>query len=135
MNKRQNISNLSNGESVNSIYLVKYIAIAEGRDGRSYLNLILSDATGDIECRKWQGAEEVITEVERGCFVNVIGRINQYQNRFQLIVKDICKVSEQDAGDLQTYIPKSDKKNAEYSIYSFRIIISKIYISVVVIYN
>ena len=53
MNKTQFVSKLNAKDDVLSPFLVKYIATAEGKDGKSYLNVILADSTGEIEARIW----------------------------------------------------------------------------------
>ncbi len=65
----------------------------ESKDGRSYLNMILSDSTGDLEVKKWQGAELIVDKISRGNYVEVQGKVNSYQNRIQLIASEINLVS------------------------------------------
>lgn len=83
----------------------------EGRDGKNYLNLILSDSSGQIEARKWRGANEVSSIIEKGNYVQVKGKVNNYQNRIQVIVDEIEKISENDI-DLTDFIPKSENDSS-----------------------
>lgn len=106
MKKQQFVSDLVGGADVSEIFLVKYIALAEGRDGRTYLNITFGDSTGDIEAKKWQGAEDTISKISRGDYVIVAGKINSYQNRLQLIIKDINTVSAEEV-DRNDFIIKS----------------------------
>lgn len=92
--------------NVSSSFIVKYIAVMEGKDGRSYLNLILADKSGELECRKWTEAQEVADIVEKGDIVSVSGKINLFQNRLQLIVKEISKI-DPDSVDMSDYIAAS----------------------------
>ncbi|MBT3236923.1 MAG: HD domain-containing protein [Bdellovibrionales bacterium] len=92
MEKRQFVSDLHNKDEVESFFLVKYIAVMAGRDGRSYLNLVLADSSGDLEARRWSHAEESFKRVQKGSYVKVKGKINLYQSRFQLIVKDLVPI-------------------------------------------
>ncbi len=92
MDKTQFIKDLQPKMDVDSIFLVKYIARMEGKDGKSYLNIILCDNSGDIEARKWAGAEKLIQTVEKGCYVRVAGKVNLYQGRLQLVLSDINPV-------------------------------------------
>ncbi|MEI8346421.1 MAG: HD domain-containing protein [Pseudomonadota bacterium] len=93
MEKKQFVNQLKTKEEVGSVFLVKHIALMEGRDGRSYLNVILSDSTGDLESRKWAHGEGVAKEIFRGDYVFVRGKINLFQNRSQLIIQEINKIS------------------------------------------
>ncbi len=94
MNKTQFISQLNAKDDVLSPFLVKYIATAEGKDGKSYLNVILADSTGEIEARKWQGAELAMQRVQAGDIVIVNGKVNAFQGRIQLIIQEMSALNE-----------------------------------------
>ena len=51
------------------------MAVMHSRDGRSYLNLILADSSGDIEARKWTGAESVFGSLTKGDPDKVKGKV------------------------------------------------------------
>lgn len=94
MKKTQFISQLNAKDEVLSPFLVKYIATAEGKDGKTYLNVILADNSGELEARKWQGAELALQRIKAGDIVIVNGRINQFQGRIQLIIQEMSKLDE-----------------------------------------
>lgn len=83
------ISELKVKDAVDSIFLVKYLALMEGRDGRNYLNMVVSDSSGEIECRLWSKVHEVNEAVQRGNFVKIKGKVNLYQGRKQLVIQEI----------------------------------------------
>ncbi len=105
--KTQFVKNLAPKDDVNSIFAVKYINLAQGRDGKSYLNLILSDATGDIETRMWANASKVASHISRGDFVQAAGKINLYQNRKQFVISKIERLAEESV-DLSDFTIKSE---------------------------
>ena len=106
MNKTQFISELNAKDDVLSPFLVKYIATAEGKDGKSYLNVILADNSGEIEARKWQGAELAMQRIKAGDIVIVNGKINQFQGRIQLIIQEMSKLEESQI-NREDYIQKA----------------------------
>lgn len=106
MKKNQFISQLNAKDDVTSPFLVKYIAGAEGKDGKSYLNIILSDNSGEIEARKWQGAELALQKIKAGDIAIVSGKMNQFQGRLQLIVQDLSPLAP-DQYNLEDYVRKS----------------------------
>ena len=106
MNKTQFIDKLNAKEEVLSPFLVKYISTAEGKDGKSYLNLILADKSGEMEARKWHGAEAIIGQIRSGDVVVVQGKMNLFQGRMQLIVQEISKLSD-DQINRDDYIQKA----------------------------
>lgn len=89
-----------------SPFLVKHIATAEGKDGKSYLNVILADKSGELEARKWHGAELIIGQIRSGDVVIVGGKMNQFQGRLQMIIADMSKLNE-DQFDREDYIQKA----------------------------
>lgn len=106
MKKNQFISQLNAKDDVTSPFLVKYIASSEGKDGKSYLNIILSDNSGEIEARKWQGAELTLQKIKAGDIAIVSGKMNQFQGRLQLIVQELSPLTPEQY-NLEDYIKKS----------------------------
>jgi 3'-5' exoribonuclease len=104
--KKTFIAELEVKELVETTFMVKYIAVRSSRDGKEYLNLVLVDKTGEIEARKWQGANEVAEQVKIGdvCFVK--GKVNQFQNRIQIIVQEINKCDKSDIS-MEDFVKKS----------------------------
>src|SRR4051812_29876605 len=106
LNKSQFVNKLNAKDEVLSPFLVKYISTAEGKDGKSYLNLVLADRTGEIEARKWHGAEMVIGQIRSGDVVVINGKMNQFQGRLQLIVMELSKLTD-DQINREDYIQKA----------------------------
>jgi len=94
--KKQFVKDFRPKDDVDSIFLVKHIAVMEAKDGKNYLNLVLMDASGDLEARKWHGAQEVYDNVAKGDYVRIRGKINNFQGRLQVIVTEVFCVSEQE---------------------------------------
>ena len=97
--QRINVRDLVPKKEVESIFLVKYIALGEAKDGKRYLNIILTDSTGDLESRSWNNAEEIYERVERGHFVKVKGKANIYQGKKQFILQDIISVPREEINE------------------------------------
>ena len=98
-----NVSDLKPKVDSTSIFYVKYVGLASAKDGKKYLNIVLSDATGDLESRIWHNAEEIYSKVDKGNFVQVTGKVNLYQNKRQFIVQEIDTVEEEDI-DIKDFI-------------------------------
>ncbi len=88
------------------IYFIKYMAEMSGKDGRSYLNLILADETGDIESRLWTVPRNIVSQLEKGSFVKVSGKVNFYQGRLQFVLGHIDLAPEGEFNP-EDYTPKS----------------------------
>jgi 3'-5' exoribonuclease len=97
---------------VHDYFFVKHIAVLNSRDGRPYLNIIASDKTGELECRRWTQAEETFARVKKGQVIHLKGKINFFQNRLQLIVEDV-NVCEQPSEDLLDEMVMKSTTSAE----------------------
>lgn len=86
------IADLQGKEEIESVFLIKIINVMEGKDGRKYFNIILTDSTGDLESRLWNYSEEVEKEITKNSFVKVRGKLNFFQGRKQFILTSIQKV-------------------------------------------
>lgn len=104
--QRISVSNLTAKQDAQSSFYVKYIALMSAKDGKKYLNIILSDATGDLESRIWNNAEKIYEQIAKGSFVEVEGKVNIYQGRKQFVISEINKISEDDV-DLKEFIMSS----------------------------
>jgi len=110
--QRVNIKDLVPKENVESVFFVKYIAVAEARNGNKYLNVILSDSTGDLESRSWNSAEEIASKIEKGDFAKVKGKTNIYQGRKQFILQSISKIDKSEI-NMDDFVLKADRKADE----------------------
>lgn len=110
--QRINVRDLKPKIEVESTFYVKYLAVAEARDGKKYLNIILSDGTGDLESRSWNNAEEIYKTIEKGDFVAVKGKANIFQGRKQFILQEINKI-EKSKVDMNDFILKASRPSEE----------------------
>lgn len=103
---RINIEDLKPKDEISSIYLVKYISLQEAKDKKKYLNIILCDATGEVEGRAWANAEGIFDAIQASDFIKVSGRVNVFQGRMQFIINDYEKIQASDV-DPEEYQKKS----------------------------
>lgn len=101
--QRVMIKDLVPKQEIESSYLVKYIQLVAAKDGKEYLNVILTDASGDIEARVWNGAAELSQKVNKGDFVKVSGKANLYQGRKQFIIQS-CEQIDKDQVNEADYV-------------------------------
>ena len=91
--KKLFVSDLNGKEEFESVFLVKIINCLEDKSGKKYFNIILTDATGDLESRLWNYSADVEKNIQKNDFVRVKGKLNFYQGRKQFIVNQIMKLS------------------------------------------
>lgn len=100
------ISDLQGKEEITSVFLVKIFNTMEGKDGKKYFNIILTDSSGELEARLWHYSSDVEKDVTKGSFVRVRGKLNYYQGRKQFIITQIEKLSQNEV-NLDDFIMKS----------------------------
>lgn len=103
------VKDLAKGDDLNDLFYVKYIAVMEARDGRQYLNMVLADSSGDVEARKWSGANYIADKVSRGDYVRATGKVNLYQGRLQVILNEVHRL-EAESVNLDDFISKSENE-------------------------
>ena len=74
--------------------IVSFFAVASKqlrsrKDGGQYLALLLSDRTGQLECRMWENFAGTLGDFEQGDIVKIRGEVSRYNGRFQLTLDKI----------------------------------------------
>jgi 3'-5' exoribonuclease len=99
------IKDLKPKETVRTSFLVKSKDVFYSKNGKAYLSILLSDATGDLEGRVWENAEELSATFHEGAIVAVGGKLNVFQNRNQLVIDHLIPLSSEEA-TVEDYLPK-----------------------------
>jgi 3'-5' exoribonuclease len=105
MKKTQYSRDLKDKDSVASPFLIKFSALAVGKNGKPYMNLVLMDKSGEIEARLWEEADKHAGQAVRDAFVWVEGKCQVYQGRRQVVVSKLQVLREDDV-ELKEYLPE-----------------------------
>jgi len=92
--KQSFVSNLQDGQTVTTHFLVCEKEIRSTREGKAYLRLELGDATGRVEARMWDKFDQMAAGFERDDFVKVQARVENYRNKIQLAIEKIRRAEE-----------------------------------------
>ena len=106
MKKTQFVRDLKDKDSVTSPFLVKFSALAVGKNGKAYMNLILADRSGEVEARLWEDAARYAGQAVQGAFVSIEGRCQLYQGRRQVVINRVQLVRE-DEVEFKDYVAES----------------------------
>ena len=104
-----NFNALDNKGSVEGFCLIKSIEVRTSSKGDNYLNMTLSDATGEINAKLWSYTPEVHGEYDANTLIKVRGVISVYAGADQLRIDRIRPVVESDGVKLEDFV-----KTAEY---------------------
>lgn len=90
------ISEFRDGEKISSYFLVREKTKKMARNGKSYLDVDLMDASGTINGKVWDNADKIYECFVKGDAVAVRGAVDTYMGRIQLKIVDIRTVDERD---------------------------------------
>jgi 3'-5' exoribonuclease len=86
------IAEISPGETIDDIYLVREPVLRSTTRGDLYIAMFLCDRTGQLNSRMWQATEAVYKALAKPGFVHMQGRSEIYQNNLQIVVNTISVV-------------------------------------------
>jgi len=102
------ISDMKDGENLESTYFCSQKNLATTRQGKPYLNLTIADKTGEVVVRVFDDAKRYGESFSQGDFIYIQGRSQIFQNNMQVIARHVEKVSTDDL-DPAEFLPASRK--------------------------
>src|SRR5262249_26169244 len=81
---RRFVQHLTDGESIEEVYLVTDKQLRANRNGNTYLQVELRDRTGAITARLWNVGEAQIRNFEIGDYLLVKGKVQLFQGALQV---------------------------------------------------
>ena len=108
--KEQFVRDLKEGDKVLSFFLVKHKQLEYFRDRTKgqFLTLTLSDKTGQVLARVWEKALELAETFEEGDVVKVLGEVEKYLGRLQVIIEKL-RPAKEDEYDLEDFLPHTER--------------------------
>jgi 3'-5' exoribonuclease len=108
------LRDLQPGDRFVGYYVLRSKQLEPFRDASRgyYLTLILSDRSGQLLARVWEGAEDVDAELVQGEVVKVDGEVETYLERIQIRVLRIRPAPPKEY-DIRDMLPSSDKNPEE----------------------
>jgi 3'-5' exoribonuclease len=106
--KKLFIENLSLGQEFSMPLLVKSCRRQISNRGEPYLSLELSDRSGEISAKVWEGADQLKTRLTEGSVAVVRGLVQSYRNLPQLVIRWAESVEWSDVNH-RDYLPSSTR--------------------------
>ena len=78
-----------------------------GSNGSKYLDMNLTDRTGEINCKMWDGT---VAPPPAGTVIKVRGLVQEYNGRIQLRVERMRPAQPEDGVDLARLVPCAPEK-------------------------
>ena len=105
------ISMLDIGMRYEGFLLVRSADQREGKTGGKYLDMNLTDKTGEINCKVWDGN---IAPPATGSVIKVRGLVQEYNGRKQLRVERMRPATDADGVDLSLLVPCAPERPDAY---------------------
>jgi 3'-5' exoribonuclease len=100
------VTDLIEGESVTSFFLLKQVQVRQRRSGEPFLSMVLGDRTGEMAAVMWEGVEEAGKELAEGDVVKVQGLLGTYQRARQLTITRLRKAAPEEVV-AEDYLPRT----------------------------
>lgn len=121
MNSKK-IAEFNVNERIEGFYLIKEIEAKTASNGNSFLDIKLSDNTGDINAKLWDCKEEDIFNYSKNSIVKIRGDVSEWQGKKQIRIALIRLATDSDKINLAEYIqtapyePEDMYKQLQYYI-------------------
>jgi 3'-5' exoribonuclease len=89
---RRYASQLSHQEAIDQVFVANDKQLRPNRNGNLYLQVELSDRTGSIAARVWNGSEALYKSFDNGEYVHVEGTAQLFQGAMQIIATKLRRV-------------------------------------------
>ena len=103
-----NFNEIGNNGLVEGFAVIKQCDKKLAKNGNAYLDIVLSDKSGEIFAKLWDYNEVSHGKYENDMFVKVRGSISQYNGHDQLRIEKIRPVIESDGVDVADYVKAAD---------------------------
>ena len=91
-------------EHIIGFYIVKQAEVKVGSNGKKYMDLILSDKTGDINGKLWDVSEAHQGQIKAQVLVKVKALVTSWQGNNQLKLEIIRPVEERDEVNIEEFV-------------------------------
>jgi putative nucleotidyltransferase with HDIG domain len=109
-----------NDEEIQDFFMVKTIAIKIGSNKKQYLDMLLSDRTGELTAKKWDIADTELPSlnlIKSGDIIKLKGVITEWNGMRQFRVLKLRKAVPEDKTDITDYIKAAPEKAEDMYLY------------------
>jgi len=99
--KKQFANEIGIGESVDDVFALSEKTLMQKKDGNPYINITLSDKTGNIKGVVWDNVDRISANISSSEFVQARGKATEYRDAPQIVLTDMidCPVDSIDPSD------------------------------------
>src|SRR5271155_5894611 len=105
---RRAIQLLTDGESLDEIYMVTDKQLRTNRAGNFYLQVDLRDRSGSMSARLWNASEVQFKSFNEGDFLRIKGKVQLFQGTMQILFTQFERVSPRQVA-LEDFVPRVEQ--------------------------
>src|SRR5437660_610338 len=102
---RRAIQLLTDGESLDEVYLITDKQLRTNRQGNFYLQIELRDRTGSIVARLWNANEPQFRSFNEGDFLRIKGKVQLFQGTLQVLFTQFDRIDANKVA-LEEFVPR-----------------------------
>ena len=114
------VSDLEAGKDITSFFMVKNVSLRVDARQRDYVDMTLSDKTGEVNAKKWDITEDEkpgLSGLKDGDIVKVKAQVSEWQGQTQIRIQRIRKSKPEDCLDINDYIKAAPEPSDEMYDY------------------
>ena len=118
--KKNYVDGLVTGSDFDDFFLLKSMAVRVGSNQKKYIDMILSDKTGDVSAKKWDASDTEIAELEsygENAIIKIRASVTEWQGKQQLKVSRFRQAAENDDFDIEEFIRTAPEKGRDMYDY------------------
>jgi 3'-5' exoribonuclease len=90
--KKKFVRDIVAGDGFSDVFVLSEKSMAHKRDGNPFLNLVLTDSSGQIKGVVWDNVTHIASAANAGDFVRIKANAGEYRGLLQLVVKSMDAV-------------------------------------------
>lgn len=114
-----NFTELNKNGAVEGFCLVKSLEIKKTAKGVPFLDLILTDSSGEIGAKLWDYKEELHGDIKVNSLIKVRGTVSMFNDALQLRVERVRPALESDGVRMEDFVPSADYSGEDMYNYLF----------------
>ncbi len=119
-----NFTEINKNGGVEGFCLVKSLEVKKTAKGVPFLDLILTDSSGEIGAKLWDYKEEIHGNIKLNSLIKVRGTVSMFNDALQLRVERVRLATESDAVRMEDFVPSADYSGEAMYDYIFNTVSS-----------
>ena len=114
------VDNLVTGSDFDDFFILNSAVVRTGSNGKDYIDMQLSDCTGDVSAKKWDATEEeiaLVNNLKENPIIKVRASVGEWMNRKQLKIKKFRLPMPEENFDFSNFIKTAPEKGID--MYEF----------------